>query len=147
MKRRPAARVILLNDQNEVLLFRFSFPDGALAGQSFWATVGGAVEQGETFAQAAVRELREETGISVADIGTALHHSEFPLTLVDGSLVMAEEVFFGLRSAKADLSQKEWSDFERKYMVDQRWWSVEQIKATGEKVYPENLCNLMGKVQ
>jgi ADP-ribose pyrophosphatase YjhB (NUDIX family) len=33
---------------------------------AYWHLVSGGVEQGETFAQAAVRELREETSLEVA---------------------------------------------------------------------------------
>jgi 8-oxo-dGTP pyrophosphatase MutT (NUDIX family) len=52
-----------------VLLFRFLHKEGALVGQDFWATTGGGVEEGETFEQAAIRELGEETGIRTENVG------------------------------------------------------------------------------
>ena len=56
---RPAARVLLLDAQDRVLLFRFDAGDRP----AFWATPGGAIDPGESYADAAKRELREETGL------------------------------------------------------------------------------------
>ena len=39
--------------------------DPVRPGDPFWFTIGGAVEPGETLREAAVRELREEAGITV----------------------------------------------------------------------------------
>lgn len=51
-----AVRVV--NDANEVLLLRRT---RSLCGE--WCQIAGAIEKGETAWQAAVRELREETGL------------------------------------------------------------------------------------
>ena len=56
---RRAARVVLLDPQNRVLLMRYD--DGPPNGPH-WATPGGGLEPGETYPQAALRELAEETG-------------------------------------------------------------------------------------
>src|SRR5215469_17862934 len=56
---RRAARVVLLDPRNRVLLMRYD--DGPPNG-SHWATPGGGLEPGETYEQAALRELAEETG-------------------------------------------------------------------------------------
>ena len=64
---RPAARVIVLDSRGRVLLFRAEF-----LGRKqlrLWITPGGGLESGETHEQAALRELREETGVSEATLG------------------------------------------------------------------------------
>ena len=59
--RRDTARLIVRDPEGRVLLFRFT-PDNRAP---FWATPGGAVDPGETHAQAARRELMELHGDSV----------------------------------------------------------------------------------
>ena len=56
---RPTARLIVLNERDQVLLLR-------LEGESetFWMPPGGGLKAGESYEQAARRELREETQAS-----------------------------------------------------------------------------------
>ncbi|GAA4198820.1 hypothetical protein GCM10022220_00530 [Actinocatenispora rupis] len=63
---RRSARILLVDDTDRVLLLRFRTPTS-----TGWVTPGGGVEAGETLAQAAVRELREEIGLATtpADLG------------------------------------------------------------------------------
>jgi 8-oxo-dGTP pyrophosphatase MutT (NUDIX family) len=76
MRSRPSARLLVVNPSGQVLLFRFVHKNGPLAGQDYWATPGGGVEDEETFEQAAIRELEEETGIRVKDIGREVGRRE-----------------------------------------------------------------------
>ncbi len=41
MRKRPSARLLVLDPQERVLLFRFRFDTGPLAGTAYWATPGG----------------------------------------------------------------------------------------------------------
>ena len=52
----PSVNVVVVNDAGEILMIRRTDNDN-------WAVPGGAVDLGESVAQAAVRETREESGI------------------------------------------------------------------------------------
>ena len=99
LRRRPSSRLLVIDQNNRVLLFRFVFNRGPLAGRNYWATPGGALEAGESFADAARRELFEETGILRDAVGQEVAEREFVLQLHDGEYVMAEERFFLVRVA------------------------------------------------
>jgi ADP-ribose pyrophosphatase YjhB (NUDIX family) len=55
----PAVNVVVVNDAGEILLIRRT-------DNGNWAVPGGAVDLGESVAQAAVRETLEESGIECA---------------------------------------------------------------------------------
>jgi 8-oxo-dGTP pyrophosphatase MutT (NUDIX family) len=134
---------LIIEPAGRVLLFRFVFKKGALAGEDYWATPGGGVEEGETFEQAAIRELREETGIRVESVGPQVGQREFVLQLSDGEHVVADERFFRVEAKEATLSRDEWTAEEAEVMVAHRWWSRDELSQTSETVWPENLIEML----
>src|SRR5258708_39425974 len=52
----PSANVIVVNDQDQILMIRRT-------DNGNWAVPGGAMDLGESIAEAAIRETEEETGI------------------------------------------------------------------------------------
>lgn len=102
MRIRPSSRLIIISPENQVLLFFFSHENDALNGKSYWATPGGGLESNESFEQAALRELREETGIIKNDVGPQVATRSFPMMLPSGETVLAEEHFFIVNVEKTD---------------------------------------------
>jgi 8-oxo-dGTP diphosphatase len=147
MRRRPSSRLLVIDRNNRVLLFRFAFKHGPLAGQAYWATPGGALEEGESFADAALRELFEETGILRDAVGPEVAEREFVFQLHDGEYVMAEERFFLVRVDDQSLSRDHWSAVEIEVMTDHRWWSVQELKSTSEAVFPEKLVAILASIE
>jgi 8-oxo-dGTP pyrophosphatase MutT (NUDIX family) len=63
VRHRVCARVLPVNAAGEVLLLHGWDP--AAPDAPYWFSIGGAIDPGESLADAAVREMREETGIEI----------------------------------------------------------------------------------
>lgn len=76
----PAAGVAIFDGAGRILLARH-------VHDSLWATPGGGVEPGESPLDAAVREVREETGLLVRDctLFGAYGGTDFEVTYPDGT--------------------------------------------------------------
>ncbi|MBB5695924.1 8-oxo-dGTP pyrophosphatase MutT (NUDIX family) [Roseomonas pecuniae] len=110
---------------------------------SYWATPGGGLEDDETFEEAAIRELFEETGIRNVDLDRDVSRREFVLRLPSGEEVMAEERFFLIRHDGSALSREGWTEAEVKVMADHRWWSRDDLARTTDKIFPENILAML----
>jgi len=141
-RRQFASRILLINPDNQLLLFKIRYKSGALAGLSYWATPGGKLKDGESFEQAAIRELEEETGIVVQSIGDCIARREFSWVLPDGQTVLAVENYYTVRMADEELSRAGWSDAEREAICEMRWWSGEDLAKCCEQVFPPDLPSL-----
>ncbi|WP_374514016.1 NUDIX hydrolase [Niveibacterium sp.] len=142
---RRAARLIVLDVSDRVLLFHFEHAEGPLAGSSFWATPGGALAPGEPWRHAAARELQEETGLGGLAIGPELGERSFAMQLPDGDWVHAEERFYLVRTTQTEISRAGWSEAERRIMREHRWWSQDEIAAAQRERFPRPLPDLLAK--
>lgn len=143
MRTRYSSRLLVIDAEGRVLLFHFVHREGALFGQEYWATPGGGLEPGETFEEAAVRELKEETGIEVVHPGEQVGQRNFALQLADGERVIAEERYFVVRVSDRNVRRDGWSKSETEVMADYRWWSIAELESTTATIWPERLSELL----
>jgi 8-oxo-dGTP pyrophosphatase MutT (NUDIX family) len=114
---------LITDPLGRVLLFRFEHRTGALAGSSYWATPGGGVEGKETFEEAAIRELWEETGIRVDHVGLPIGQRQVVLQLSDGEYVNEDERYFHVRVSSNRVSTAGWTADEVDCITDHHWGS------------------------
>ncbi|HEU5268154.1 NUDIX domain-containing protein [Mycobacterium sp.] len=147
LNHRTSARVVLLDESGAVLLLRGSDPALAARAPKWWFTVGGEVQQGERLAEAAARELAEETGLRVAPadmVGPVWRRDQ--VFEFNGSLIDSEEFYFVHRTRRFEPSRTGRTDLERSYIHGHRWCDaadIAQLVAAGETVYPMQLSGLL----
>ena len=151
VSRRTSARIVLLDDEGCVLLFRGSdpaLPDGSDGpAPRWWFTVGGAAQVGETLPQTAVRELQEETGLHVdpADMIGPVWRRDAVIDF-NGSIIRSEEMFFVHRTPRFEPSTAGRTGLERAYIHGHRWCDatmIAELVTKGETVYPLQLGELL----
>jgi 8-oxo-dGTP pyrophosphatase MutT (NUDIX family) len=139
---RRAARVLLVDAAGRVLLFRGFDP--ARPGHRYWFTAGGGLHEGETPAQGAVRELREETGLAVSpgELGEPVWRevTEFPF---DHRWYRQEQVFYLVRVLRWTVSTAGFDEVEVSSIDGHKWWTLAELDATSERYYPAELPSLL----
>ena len=143
---RRAARVLLLDGGGRVLLFRGHDPARPEEG-TWWFTVGGGLDDGETPRAAAVRELLEETGLTVApdSLSGPVHREVADFSLV-GTTYRQDNEFFVAKVAAHDVVTVGFTDLEEQFVLEHRWWSAAELRATTETVYPICLADLLDRL-
>ncbi len=135
---RPAARILLVDAQDRVLMFRFT-PDDR---PPLWCTPGGAVDPGESYAAAARRELWEEVGLDT-DCGPEVARRVVDFRTFEGVEVTADERYFRVDVDTCDVAAGGLTDQERKLLVGHRWFSRNEIAGHDELLYPADLVELL----
>jgi len=138
--------VLVVDDTGRTLLFSDSDP--GIPGLRWWITPGGGVEPGETDLEAAVREVGEETGLTVDRAALrgplARRHVRHGYTDV---VVEQDEVFFGVTVAPFEVDVTGHTDEERLTMTQHRWWTRDELAATAEIVWPAVLPQLWERME
>ena len=132
---RSVARLVVLDAAHSVLLVRYTEYRPNRSG-SFWATPGGRLEEGEGPREAAIRELREETGLS-ATVGRQLWKKTFRFELPQG-LVAQEEQYFLVRVGE---TAPRVHNSSSEAITEHRWWSLGELHSTSEVIYPEGFAS------
>ena len=142
---RRAARVLLVDDTERVLLFHGVDP--GRPSHHYWFTPGGGLSPGEPAVVGAARELAEETGLvrTASDLGQAVFEetTEFPF---DGVWYRQEQEFFLLRVPSWVVDTAGFDEIERGSITNHRWWSIDELERTKERYYPDELPTVLRRV-
>jgi 8-oxo-dGTP pyrophosphatase MutT (NUDIX family) len=142
---RRAARVLLIDAAERALLLHGGDP--ARPEQRWWFTPGGGLDTGETPAQGAARELLEETGLRAdpAELGDPVHHEVTEFSY-DNRQYRQKQDFFVFRVEKWDVDTAGFDDQEQRSITGHRWWSMAELDASTEQIFPIGLADLLRRV-
>lgn len=137
---RPAARAIVLDSDERILLVRFVFP----TGKTFWATPGGGIEAGESSDEAIRRELVEEAGLEIVEVGpvvwTRLHIVPFIGGRYDGQ---REQYHLVRTPAFTPEPRLTWEQLNAEYVFELRWWALAELEEADVAFAPRRLPELL----
>jgi 8-oxo-dGTP pyrophosphatase MutT (NUDIX family) len=133
---RTTARVLPVAPDGRVLLLHGWDP--ARPELSFWFTIGGAAEEGESMAEAAVRELGEEAGITVAahELGEPLVVNTIEFDW-GGRRIVQGQTFFAVAVPSSEVSFAGQDEWEQASIDRHAWLSAAELLADPDPVHPD----------
>ena len=140
-KPRPAARLLIVDEKDRVLLFRFDAEDKP----TFWATPGGACDPGESYAEAARREMWEETGFQL-NPGPEVAKRTAVFTTIEDEDVESDERYFLIRVPVGPIDTSGHTELERRVMTVHRWWQLDELRASDEIIFPNDIADMIVKL-
>ena len=130
---RQAVRVLPISPAGQVLLLQCVRPGAPDA--PFWVTIGGGLESGENEREAGVRELWEETGITVDtnDLRGPLASEfvEFAWALDD---IEQHQSYYLVDVENTAVTFAHLEEVEVATTLGYRWWSLDDLRDTTEHV-------------
>jgi 8-oxo-dGTP diphosphatase len=145
---RPSARLILLDPADRLFLFKIYDPDVYDPKNRYdsecWIMVGGMVDPGESFEQAAIREAREETALTVTDPRWVWTREREMFWR--HRMVLHKERFIVGRSQSTEIDTSGLDAKEKSWTRGHRWWTLDEIAASKDRFEPHDLALLLRKL-
>jgi 8-oxo-dGTP pyrophosphatase MutT (NUDIX family) len=121
-KRIDAAGGIVFNPQQEIL---FIFRRG------YWDLPKGKIDKGEKKKAAAIREVKEETGLKVVDIISKYQKTYHTYRLANGSRILKYTYWYLMQSEKETLTPQAEEDIEQAVWISKTDFLKKELKTYG----------------
>lgn len=118
-------------------------PTGAGGGEPFWALPGGGVQDGESYEDAAKRELREETGIVIDAVDCWLWSRDKLLQVRGVEMLFRERYYLVRVSESMEMSREHLVGDEAAALLDVRWLTIDELEHLDDPVSPSGLGVLL----
>ena len=142
---RRVSRVLLFDEHKRLLLMKTESPLLAVPVIR-WITPGGGVDDHESHAEGAIRELFEETGLVVTDVGEPVWTVSGETTFHDGHVQSTYAEFFVVHTQAFEPVNHNWMPNEFSDIHDVRWWYLDDLRKTDDPYGPLNLVDLAQRV-
>ena len=142
---RSVVRLVVLDARGRLLLLHTRDPSCPDPG-TWWELPGGGIEPGETYRDAAVRELLEETGIAAlpGQVGPPAWRRRASFRHRHARRLQ-DEVIAAVRLPVPGpgLDESQRLDYEKEDYFGYRWWPVPEVLSSSERFYPGQLPVLL----
>lgn len=138
---RRTSRIILMDETGAALLFFTAAPDSTRFAR--WITPGGGVDPGETHGQAAVRELFEETGLVVDEVGDPIWSLDFEVAWDDADHDRGHAEYYLVPCVRFEPVSTNWTESEHVDMTRHGWFTGDELLRSGEPFEPYDLPRLL----
>jgi len=145
IKVRRSARIVVLHPAGAVLLVHYTdltpIDPSKPELLRYWVPPGGEVEEGESYEEAATRELEEETGIDLTEVGPQIWSRQRQLMHRCELKTYLERYFVAWAESPGQLRNRTLEKIE-----EIRWWTLDELRASSETFLPEGFVQLVAPI-